>query len=117
MTESGKSDVFAAPFPGPGEKIAISTNGGRNPIWRGDGKELFYLTDDGKVMAVPIRTGSTLEPGVPTLLFESRARDVPGSRYDVSADGQRFLIVTRVAEHEVPPFAVVVNWEAGLKKP
>jgi len=116
-TESGKSDVYAAPFPGPGQRIAISTAGGKNPKWRGDGKELFYIADDGKMMSVPIQPGTTLEPGLPVPLFETRARNQPGSRYDVTADGQKFLVVTRVLEREVPPIAVVVNWMAGLKAP
>ncbi len=66
-------------------------------------------------MSVPIQIGATLEPGLPVPLFETRARNQPGSRYDVTADGQRFLIVTRVLEREVPPIAVVVNWMAELK--
>jgi serine/threonine protein kinase/Tol biopolymer transport system component len=114
-TESGKSDVYAAPFPGPGQRVAVSTAGGKNPRWRGDGKELFYLAEDGKMMSVSIQSGATLEPGLPVPLFETRVRNQPGWRYDVTADGQKFLIVTRVLEREVPPIAVVVDWMAGLK--
>jgi len=115
--ESGRSDVFAAPFPGPGEPIPISTAGGRDARWRGDGKELFYIAEDGRMMAVPIREGSTLEPGVPTALFDARTRVQRGFRFDASADGQRFLVVTRVSDVEFSPIAVVVDWMEGLKKP
>jgi serine/threonine protein kinase len=113
--ESGRVDVYVAPFPGPGQRVAISTAGGTGPRWRGDGKELFYITDDGKVMSVPIRPGATLEPGLPVPLFEARARNQAGGRFDVTADGQRFLVITRVVEREVLPIAVVVDWMAGLK--
>ena len=113
--ESGQTNVFAAPFPGPGERVAISTAGGRSPKWRGDGKEIFYLADDGKMMAVPIRTAATIEAGVPVPLFEARAKSQPGWAYDVTPDGQKFIVVSRVSEREVPPFAVIVNWMSGLK--
>ncbi|HTO76566.1 MAG TPA: protein kinase [Thermoanaerobaculia bacterium] len=115
--ESGKSDVLAAPFPGPGDPVPISTAGGRDAKWRGDGKELFYIAEDGKMMAVPIREGATLEPGVPAALFDARTRVQPGFRFDVSPDGQRFLVVTRGSDVEFSPIAVVVNWMEGLKRP
>ncbi|HYB53119.1 MAG TPA: protein kinase [Thermoanaerobaculia bacterium] len=115
--DSGRDDVFVAPFPGPGQRIPISTAGGKEPSWRRDGKELFYIDDDGKMMAVPIHSGATLEAGLPVPLFETRSRLSQIGRYDVTPDGQKFLVVTRVAEREIPPIAVVVNWMAGLKKP
>jgi dipeptidyl aminopeptidase/acylaminoacyl peptidase len=115
-TESGKSDVYAVPFPGPGERIPISTAGGRDPRWRGDGKEIFYTAEDGKLMAVPIKAGTALEPGVPVALFETRTRNQGGWRYDVTPDGQRFLVITKVQEQEALPMTVVVNWTAGLKR-
>jgi Tol biopolymer transport system component/predicted Ser/Thr protein kinase len=115
--DSGKSEIYVTPFPGPGLRVPISTAGGREPIWRGDGKELFYIAEDGKMMAVPISNGPTLEAGIPVPLFETRSRLSQPGRYDVTPDGQKFLVVTRVAEREIPPIAVVVNWMAGLKKP
>jgi hypothetical protein len=69
------------------------------------------------MMAVPISNGPTLEAGIPVPLFETRSRLSQPGRYDVTPDGQKFLVVTRVAEREIPPVAVVVNWMAGLKKP
>jgi eukaryotic-like serine/threonine-protein kinase len=113
--ESGKSDIYAVPFPGPGETVTISTSGGRDPRWRRDGKEIFYIADDGKMMAVPIKTGLTLEPGVPVALFETKARNQRGYLYDVTPDGQRFLIVTRVHDQEAFPMTVIVNWAPKLK--
>jgi len=113
--ESGKSDIYAVPFPGPGESVTISTAGGRDPKWRGDGKEIFYIADDGKMMAVPIKAASTLEPGVPVALFEARTRNQRGYLYDVTPDGQRFLVITKVRDQEGLPMTVVVNWHPGLK--
>ena len=116
--DSGKYDVYVAPFPGPGPSIPISTAGGREPAWRGDGKELFYVADDGKMMAVPIReSGASLEPGLPVTLFDTRSRQSLIGRYDVTPDGKKFLVVTRVVDREIPPIVVVVNWLEGLKKP
>jgi Tol biopolymer transport system component len=114
--ESGKSDVYVVPFPGPGERIAVSTVGGRDPKWRGDGKELFYIAEGGKMMAVPIKVEATLEPGLPVALFETRTRNQAGWRYDVTPDGQRFLVITKVQEQEALPMTIVVNWKAALKK-
>jgi eukaryotic-like serine/threonine-protein kinase len=113
--ESGKSDVYATSFPGPGERVAISTAGGRDPRWRGDGKEIFYIADDGKMMAVPVKSGPTLEPDVPVALFETKTRNQGGWRYDVTPDGQRFLVITKVHDQEALPMTVVVHWTPSLK--
>ena len=115
--DSGKLDVYVAPFPGPGQAVPISTAGGREPTWSGDGKEIFFIADDGKMMAVPIReSGATLEPGLPVALFDTRTRQSLLGRYDVTPDGKKFLVVTRTVDREIPPIVVVVNWLAGLKK-
>lgn len=94
--ESGRSDVYVRPFPGPGGQWQISTTGGVAPRWRRDGKELYYIAPDARLMAVPIRTqGETLEPGTPIPLFQTRivgGGSYPNRpQYDVAADG-RFLI-------------------------
>jgi hypothetical protein len=85
-------------------------------VWRGDGKELFYLGPDLRLMAVPIAGGSAIEAGVPKPLFQTHA--VPPSpvvthSYDVTPDGRRFLINTVSGEGEQTPITVVVNWQAG----
>ena len=69
--ESGRPEIYVQPFQEPGEKLRISTNGGLQPRWRGDGKELFYLALDGTMMAVPFRAGTTLEPSIPQSLFQT----------------------------------------------
>jgi eukaryotic-like serine/threonine-protein kinase len=118
--ESGRWEVFVAPFPGPGGNWKVSTAGGSEPRWRRDGKELFYIAPDGKLMAVEIKSGPGFEPGAATPLFQTH-RGLPiGSSdlysYDVSPDGQRFLVNTDVSEATSPPLTVVSNWPEELKK-
>ncbi len=118
--ESGKREVVVTPFPGPGGKWQVSTAGGSEPRWRRDGRELFYLAPDGKLMAVEVQQGPTFEAGVAKPLFQTRAREHVSSNdtfsYDVSADGQRFLVNTDVGEAISSPLTVVFNWVAELKK-
>ncbi len=113
--ESGRAEVCVAPFPGPGPRSQISTAGGSLPRWRGDGKELFYIAADQKLTAVDVRTAPALEAGAARPLFEVRSVPTYGWIYDVSADGQRFLVNARMREQTAPPITVVVNWAADLK--
>ena len=71
--ESGRYEVYVQSFPGGGGKRQVSTGGGIGPRWRGDGKELFYHAPDGKLMAVPVKSGASFEAGAPVALFEFRA--------------------------------------------
>jgi Tol biopolymer transport system component len=119
-TESGTSEIYVQPFPGPGAKTRISTTGGRWPEWRRDGRELFYVTADAGLMAVPlIVSGLALEVGPPAPLFTLRIEPPPLSAttppYDVSPDGQRFLVNTVLGEGETAPLTVVLNWKAQPK--
>jgi Tol biopolymer transport system component len=118
--ESGKWEVAVAPFPGPGGNWKISTAGGSEPRWRRDGKELFYIAPDGKLMAVDVKAGATFEAGVAKPLFPIRRREPISAAdlfsYDVSADGQRFLVDTDTGEVTSAPLTAIVNWTAGLKK-
>jgi eukaryotic-like serine/threonine-protein kinase len=98
-----------------GGKWPMSTAGGDKPRWRKDGKELYYIAPDRKMMAVPVKLGPPFEPGVAVPLFDTRT--VGFSPYDVSPDG-RFLLST-IAETESPmlsPVTIVLNWQAGLKR-
>jgi WD40-like Beta Propeller Repeat len=90
-TESGRFEIYVAPFPGPGGKLSVSRAGGTRPRWRRNGKEIFYLSRDYRLMAAPVNAnGSTMEIGEPRELFAFRSTGV-GLPYDVSEDGQRFL--------------------------
>jgi serine/threonine protein kinase/Tol biopolymer transport system component len=114
--ESGKDEVYVAPFPGPGGKWQISTAVGTFPRWRRDGTEIFYLAPDNKVMAAAVNgKGSSFEVGAVKPLFEARALDPTRNSFAVSADGQRFLINTD-PQTTSAPITVVLNWAAGLKK-
>jgi serine/threonine protein kinase len=120
--ESGRYEVYIRSFPDPTGKWQVSTQGGAEPTWRRDGRELFYIAADKKMMAVPVRSGSTLELGTPQALFESPSY-LAGTvlsawrkQYDVTADGQRFLLNVLVSEPPPSPITVVLNWTAGLKR-
>jgi hypothetical protein len=95
--------------------VANSTGGGGSPRWRRDGTELFYLSGDNQLMAVEVKAGATFEFGIPKQLFEAWLGTAVRF-YDVTGDGQRFLIGGPVAEAAATPVTVVINWTAGLKK-
>jgi hypothetical protein len=115
--ESGKREVYVQTFPTSGGKWPVSTKGGSMPQWRGDGKEMFYLSNDGKLISVEVKTGGTFEAGISKALFDlSAVRMISGSSYAVTADGQRFIFVSRMEEAAPSSLVVVVNWTAELKK-
>ncbi len=115
--ESGRNEVYVAPFPGPGGKWQISTAGGDRPRWRRDGSEIFYLAPDNKLMAAAVNgKGANFEVGAVKPLFEARFVTGGRNQYAVSADGQRFLINTTPEQEATAPITVVLNWTAGLKK-
>jgi serine/threonine protein kinase len=120
--KSRQRDVYVSPFPQGNAELKISTEGGDSPRWRADGHELFYLSLDGKMMSVTVRTTPgakpSIEPEVPVPLFESHVSSAaaPNSfQYDVTADGKRFMIVTQ-GNAASPSLTVVLNWTAGMKK-
>jgi Tol biopolymer transport system component len=121
--ESGQPEVYVRPFPAAEGKWKISLAGGQQPRWRGDGKELFFVGEDEKMMAVAVKAVAgpkpSFEPGAPQKLFEAHL--VSGSRalyeYDVTADGKRFLLNTTAGGSAPTPLLnVMVNWDVGLKK-
>jgi Tol biopolymer transport system component len=115
---SGKFEVYVQSFVRSGAKWQVSTNGGDEPRWRHDGKELFYVASDDKLMALAVRTESSVfEADIPKPLFEMRRTPtVRRNHYIVAADGQKFLAVLPVRQEASSPITVVVNWAAGLKK-
>jgi len=115
--ESGRTEVYVAPFPGPGGKWQVSTGGGNWPRWRRDGAEIFYQAPDDRLMAAAVNgKGASFEVGAVMPLFETRAMTGLRFPYDVFADGQRFLINTLPEQATSAPITVVLNWTAGLKK-
>jgi len=115
-TESGRSEVYVRPFPqaqGGGAKWMVSRSGGAQPRWRGDGKELFFLAQDGTVMAAAVSAnGAAFQPGTPTALFKAP----PNQGWDVFSDGNRFLFPVPSTEVTQAPFTVVLNWMPQLNK-
>src|SRR5262245_23256445 len=115
--ESGRYEVYVQSFPGGGGNRQVSTGGGIGPRWRGDGKELFYHAADGKLMAAPVKGGASFEAGMPTPLFEFRAGGyLITPYYDVTKDGQKFLINTVVETEPNAPLTVVVKWATEAPK-
>jgi eukaryotic-like serine/threonine-protein kinase len=118
--ESGSMEVYVTPFPSGKGKWQVSSGGGQEPKWRRDGKELFYLSPDSKMMAVPVSTGASFASGSPVILFQTHRRQPVSSQdtfsYDVSADGQKFLIATQVDEANTAPLSVLLNWTSAMEK-
>jgi hypothetical protein len=95
----------------------VSRGGGVQPRWRRDGKELFYIANDRKVMAVDVSANPAFKAGIPQALFQGAVLPGDTFRWDVSADGKKFLLNTPGAETDAaqPPITVVLNWQAALK--
>src|SRR5262249_33283892 len=117
--ETGNNEVYVQPFPATGAKHKISANGGAQPRWRGDGKELFYRTEDGKMMAASINAAGGFEAGVPKMLFAASADPLYPSLaipYAVTRDGQRFPVNRARDETRASPLTVITNWSAAMGK-
>jgi eukaryotic-like serine/threonine-protein kinase len=115
--ESGRWEVYVTSFPEAHGKWQVSNAGGDQPRWRNDGKELFYLAPDSKMMALPVKTGTNFDAGTPTALFQANPRELVATSeqfsYDVSQDGQKFLINTQL-KTGMAPMSVVLNWSEKL---
>ncbi|HSB36356.1 MAG TPA: LpqB family beta-propeller domain-containing protein, partial [Thermoanaerobaculia bacterium] len=112
--ESGQAEAYVTPFPGPGEKVRLSSEGARLLQWSRDGKTLYYAAADGRMMALPIATNPTLKTGPPTPLFTIAGK--PWLNFRVSRDGTRFLAVVPESAADEQPMTVVVDWPGSLKK-
>jgi serine/threonine protein kinase len=113
--ESKRLEVYIRSFPTPSRKWQVSMNGGSNPIWSRDGKELFFIAVDGRMMAVDVtESEGKFSPGVPKALFDAGLLP-EASYYDVAKDG-RFLLPKPVEQGGSVPLEVIVNWPATLKK-
>jgi eukaryotic-like serine/threonine-protein kinase len=111
--QNGTFEILVETFPKRSRQWQISTNGGTRPAWSRDGRELYFISLDGKMMASEIVPGPVFEHRVPKALFDVRLDS--NARFDVSKDG-RFLMLPRVEQEVVVPMTVVLNWTAGLKK-
>jgi hypothetical protein len=115
--ESNRYEVYVQTLPLSDKKWPVSTNGGYEPRWRADGREIYYLSEDRKLMAVSVGEGPSF--GVPKQLFQTQ---VPAgvsplrTHYVPSRDGRRFLINTQTGDPAPTPITIVLNWTVGLKK-
>jgi len=116
--ESGQYEVYVAHFPDSKDKQQVSRGaGGSSPRWRKDGKEIFFVDGSGNLNAVPVIIGKSLELGDPNVLFPISLRDpgasgIPYADYDVSQDGQRFIIAA--AKDNPRSINIILNWPAAL---
>ena len=121
---SGQREVYVQPFPSADNELRISTAGGVQPRWRGDGKELFYVAPDGKLTAVAVTVTAGPKPsvkaGAPVALFDTPSSSLTQNffSYDVTADGKRFLVdavpsAASSAAPSTPPLTVRINWNAA----
>jgi serine/threonine-protein kinase len=117
--ESGREEIYVTAYPGPAQKVPISTDGGKEPVWNPNGRELFYRSGS-KMMAVDIATQPAFARSRPRELFRGDYVPMagPGSNYDVSRDGRRFLMIQRSARENATPtqIVVVLNWFEELKR-
>jgi hypothetical protein len=122
--ETGQFEVYVQSFPATSGKLPISTGGGSQPQWRGDGRELYYYTPDRKLMAVEVNgEGSTFKVRAPQPLYNIRVvgagidQGFPGNGYYAPArDGKRFLVTTSPESPERQQINVILNWTADLKR-
>jgi len=113
--QGGKREVYITPFPAGGAQYQVSTNGGERPVWRRDGKEIFYR-ENLRLMAVAVKANrDAVELGAPNTLFEVAARNLNGRWYDVGPDG-RLLMNTAPNVSQAQNFELLVNWPAELNK-
>jgi serine/threonine protein kinase len=111
--ETGNREIYVAPYPGPGGKFLISTEGGISPHWTDDGRELLYRSGD-KIMVVDVQTSPEFRAGTPKILFEGTF----GNSFDVTSDGKRFLMIKphAIAQRSADQVTVVLNWFDELRR-
>ena len=119
--ESGRLEVYVQPYPGPGGTYTVSTDGGRMPMWAPDGRELFYVSDAGRLMVVSVTLGPEFSAGKPLVLFEHGYvfNNVAVRSYDVSPDGSRFLMEPQPegsSSRPVTRLRVVLNFFEELER-
>ena len=115
-----KGTIVCRLWRNPQHSALVSSAGGQEPRWRQDGKELFYVSAEGKMMAVEVTTGATFEASAPVALFQTHRRSPVSAQdvfsYDVSGDGQRFLILTKVDEANAAPLSLLLNWASEMER-
>jgi len=113
--ESGRDEVYVQPYPGPGSKEIISTDGGSEPVWSLRGREIVYRRGT-SVMAVDVEAGPPFAAGAPRILFDGRYEPEPccGANFDATADGERFVMIRRQEGRDLSQIHVIANWVEEL---
>ncbi len=118
--ESGRWEVYVTSFPDANGKWQVSTDGGEQPRWRGDGKEIYFVSSNAQLMAVSVETGNEFQSGTPKALFQTDPREQVATTeqviYDASRDGQRFLFNSKQKSGSAHPMSVILNWNSEIKK-
>ena len=113
--DSGQPEIYIQAFPTPGERVRVSTAGGLQPHWRGDGRELFYVDAEGDVVAVAVEIDTSIRVGVPVRLFTLPLAPTRFmNEYAVSRDGQRFLVQVPNAADNSLRIVVTTNWASSI---
>jgi len=116
-SESGQNQIYVIPFPPTGAKWQVSRDGGVQPQWRRDGRELFFLAPDGTMMAVDVRTDASFVPGTPRALFQTTLVSPDAPPYVVTGDGQRFVVTVAAGPAQANAIRVISDWPALVKRP
>ena len=115
--ESGRPEIYVVPFGQSSGKWLVSNAGGHFALWRRDGRELFYISLENKIISAEVAThDASLVIGKITPLFQASSVSTTGWPYDVSSDGKKFIITTQPDEKTAEPLTLIVNWPALLKK-
>jgi Tol biopolymer transport system component/predicted Ser/Thr protein kinase len=115
--ESGRDEIYVQSFPVASGKFQVSNNGGADPSWRGDGKEIYYRSADQKMMAVEILAADSFKAGIPRPLFAARVQPgVARNKYVATPDAQRFLMIAPLGRESLNPTTIVLNWNADLAR-
>jgi len=112
--ESSSTQIYVQSFPAGSSKIQISTAGGMQPRWRADGKELYYVALDGELMAVEVKANHRFEVGDPKPLFKTWIDNIEAG-YELSHDGQRFVMLAPEGDLSSAPLTVILNWTEAIK--
>lgn len=112
--ESGRAEVYARQFEGPGGKWQVSTNGGTESKWSPDGRELFYVGADRRLTRIDVEADESFQVGLPEPMFDGLLHPaIIRNRY-LTHDGERFLMLRSMSRERIYPATVVLNWSAGL---
>jgi Tol biopolymer transport system component len=117
LGESGRSELYVAPFPQGSPRLQVSRGGGREPRWRKDGKELFYVAPDGRIMSVAMTLTPTLAAAPPRELFSAiTLTSGPFAEYSVAPDAQHFLMILPFEDPRSESFTIITHWSSTVRR-